>query len=67
MKYDFYWRLYSAEFEIFRAAFITRNNIFHPDGNKINPDYLSPEEKAMRVLQMSKSIKVGEFKKQINS
>lgn len=67
MKYDFYWRLYEEEFEIFRAAFIQRNSIFHPDGKQIDPNDLSPKEreKAMRVIEMSQKIKNEVFRKQL--
>lgn len=69
MKYDFFWKLYQEEFDIWRSAFIARNDIYHPDGNKIDMADLSGEElqKIKRIAEMSQSIKRGELRKQIHS
>lgn len=67
MKYDFYWKLYKDELDIFTSAFIAKNDIYHPNGNKINPDELSNEEKARirRIEEMSDSIKRGELRRSL--
>ena len=67
MKYDFFWKLYQEEFEIWRAAFIAKNDIYHPKGNKIDMDDLSGEElqKIKRIAEMTNSIKRGELRKQL--
>lgn len=69
MKYDFYWKLYQEEFDIWRSAFIQRNNIYHPEGGITNPETLSEEEieKQVRIHEMSQSIKRGDLKKQLKS
>lgn len=68
MKYDFYWKLYKDELDIFTSAFIAKNDIYHPNGNKVNPDELSKEEIARlkRIIEMSDSIKRGELRKSLS-
>jgi hypothetical protein len=67
MKYDFYWKLYEDELDIFTTAFISKNNIYHPEGNKINPDELSEDEimRLKRVFEMSDSIRRGELRRSL--
>lgn len=67
MKYDFYWKLYKDELDIFTSAFIAKNDIYHPNGNKVNPNELSKDEIARlkRIIEMSDSIKRGELRKSL--
>jgi len=67
MKYDFFWRLYQQEFDIWREAFIAKNDIYHPNGNKIETDDLSPNEmeRIKRIAEMTQSIKRGVLRKQL--
>ena len=66
-KFDFYWKLYQEELDIFYTAFIHKNDIYHPNGRTLNPTELSQSEleRLQRVKDMVRGIKKGELLKQI--
>lgn len=68
-RYDFYWKLFKEELQVFKAAFIAKNNIYHPGSDKLDIDDISKEEyeRLKRVQEMADSIKQGQLLKQIES
>ena len=68
-KYEVYRRLMKKEIEIFYAAFVQQNKIFHPDGQKTDVRSLSEKElqDARRVMAMSESIERANLRKQLKT
>ncbi len=66
-KYEFYWKIYKEELEIFREAFIARNDIYDPNGKSLKSHELTKEQLARmkRVQGMAESIKEASFRKQL--
>jgi hypothetical protein len=58
LKYDFYWKLYEEEFDIFETAFIHRNKLFRYVDN-LEEREPTPEEleRARRISDMAMGIK----------
>lgn len=68
-KNDFYSKLFKQEEDLFFTAFLDANDLLVINPNKIeNKDEDSEEyQKQLRIYQMAKSIKKGEFRKQISN
>ena len=66
MKFDLYLALYNEEERIFYRAFLSKNNIFHPDAEKAGEDMTLEEIiEYTRVQQMKELITKRDFFKQI--
>lgn len=64
--YDHYKKLYLEELEIFKRAFVHRNNLY-PSGIDVNPKKVSQEEldKIRRSRKMSESVQKKDFNQQL--
>ncbi len=62
-KLNFFFKLYTEEMEVFYHAFIQRNNIFSEDSKSDRPKTDEEKEFARRVVEMSGSIKKGNYSK----
>ncbi len=69
-KYSFYEQLYNEELKYFYSAFIKANNLLIDNPNKpfVDAEDLSEEdyERYKRIDDLSKKIKVGQFRKQLS-
>ena len=67
--FDFYWKAFEKEYEIFEIAFINKNKLFPADDEPRLLSELSPEEaeKARRMFAMAGAIQGSEFRKQISN
>lgn len=67
-KFEYFWRLWIKEQDIFLHAFIMKNRIFDIDAESKQLSDLSPEdqEKARRAMAMTEAIERGEYLKQLS-
>ena len=65
-RFDFYWRLYQEEADIFYNAFVQKNRIFREE-EMVGPKDLDLEEiaKMERIMEMTGSIRAGTYRKQL--
>lgn len=66
--YDHYQRLYLQELEIFKKAFVHRNNLYNSE-KLISPDDITVEQynEIKRMQEMSETIQKKDFRNQIES
>ncbi len=69
-KFEYYNRLYKEESQIFYEAFVQRNRLFsNKESDMTDTKELSPAEleKAIRVMELSRSLKRGDYRKQLRA
>ena len=66
-KFDFYWRLYQQNLDMFFSAFVYKNHLYAPDDDSSSDKELTPEEMETfrKIASMVEGIQTAPYRKQL--
>lgn len=67
LQYEFYWKLFCEELDVFTLAFFTQNELYSETHTKDSYEEATAEERAKhrRVSRMAENITQGHYRKQL--
>ncbi len=68
-KFDFYWRLYQQNLDMFFTAFVYKNHLYASDRHSSSDEELTPEEweRFRKIAAMVESIQTAPYRKQLQN
>jgi hypothetical protein len=60
-KYNYYWKLFMEQKELFLKAFVTRNELFSKNSVSLNQDTEGDDEEAQKIAKMMFSMDKGDY------